>query len=150
MSTYMYVRMLGCMHKCMYVVCLCTSVYGCEMRVAAFRTYFLRSGLITGDLELCPLWTRFNGDLKTDPWDDLEIRTGSCREDQRRFGSKTVSFHVSLFVALLFIYLCQRVYCLFVYAIILSFHVLVLFHVNTVHVVDSYSIKYLNMLISSI
>ena len=105
MSTYMYVRMLGCMHKCMYVVCLYTSVYGCEMCVAAFRTYFLRSGLITGDLELCPLWTQFNGDLKTDPWDDLEIRTGSCREDQRRFESKIMSFHVSLFVALLFIYL---------------------------------------------
>ena len=27
----------------------------------------VRSGPVTGDLDLCPLWTQYTGDSKTDP-----------------------------------------------------------------------------------
>ena len=45
------------------------------------------------DLDLCSLWTWYAGDSKTDPWDDPEIRTGSCSGDQTviRFQNHVIS-----------------------------------------------------------
>jgi len=34
------------------------------------------------DLKLCSLQTQYTGDSKNDLWDDPEIPTGSCSEDQ--------------------------------------------------------------------
>ena len=52
------------------------------LRVTAMQTHLVRFGPVTGDSQLCSLWTRYIGDSKTDPWDDPEIRTRSCSEDQ--------------------------------------------------------------------
>jgi len=63
------------------------------MRVAVISDAFVQSGLITGDSELYSLWTWYTGDSKTDPWDDPEIRTSSCSEDQTtiRFKNHVIS-----------------------------------------------------------
>jgi len=59
----------------MYDVYVCVRVYvhvsSCVwLRIAAFRTRSWDPNLVTGDSELWPLWTRYYGDSKTDPWDD--------------------------------------------------------------------------------
>ena len=79
----------------------CLSLYGCEfmcvqLRSTAIRTRSMRSGLVTGDSELCSLWTRYTGDSKTDLRDDQEICTGSCSEDQTAIWFQNTSFHVSI------------------------------------------------------
>ena len=68
--------------------CILVRVYNCMgvsscvwMRVAVILDAFVQSGPDTGNSELYSLWTQYNGDSKTDPWDDLEIYTGSCSED---------------------------------------------------------------------
>ena len=40
------------------------------LHVTAFQTRSCDSNSVTGDLELCPLRTRYTGDSKTDPWDN--------------------------------------------------------------------------------
>jgi len=93
-------RVCVCMHVCMciYVVCVCIRVYvrvssWVGLRVAMFRTRLVRVGPIAGDTDLCSLWTRYTCDSKTDSWDDPEIRTGSCSEDQMaiRFQNRVIS-----------------------------------------------------------
>ena len=42
----------------------------CWLRVTASRTHSVRSGPVARDSDLCPLWTRYDGDSKTDIWDD--------------------------------------------------------------------------------
>jgi len=80
---YMYV----CMYVCVYMyVCNCVSiyyVYGYVLQrcglARVVRTGNRRPGL---DPDSCSLWTRYNGNSKTDTWDDPKISTGSCSEDQ--------------------------------------------------------------------
>jgi len=80
--------MLGCIHDYVYVL----YVYGCVhvylyvrvsicvwLRVTTIRTRLVRLG---PNPDSCSLWTRYTGDSKTDPWDNLEICTDSCSEDQ--------------------------------------------------------------------
>ena len=62
------------MHVCthMYVVCVYVLVYVREsswvgLRVAAFQTRSDDSNSVTGDSDLYPFWTQYNGDLKTGP-----------------------------------------------------------------------------------
>ena len=67
--------------------CVCVRVYirvsSCvRLHVAAIQTRSCDPNSVTGDSNLFPLWTRYTGNSKTDPWDDSEIRTGSCNEDQ--------------------------------------------------------------------
>jgi len=62
----------ACASVCMYVVCVCVRVYvrmsSCvRLRVAAIRTHLVRPGPVTGDLDLWSLWTRYDGNSKTDP-----------------------------------------------------------------------------------
>ena len=69
------------------VVCVCAQVYirvssSIQLHVAAIQTRLMRSELVMRGLNLYLLWTRYTGDSKTDPWEDPEIRTGSCSEDQ--------------------------------------------------------------------
>jgi len=40
-------------------------------------------GSVTRDPDMCSLWIGHTGDLKTTPWDDLEIPTSLCGEDQK-------------------------------------------------------------------
>ena len=78
----MYGRMLDGVHvsvecRCR-VYCICARVsMSVQLRVAAIRTRLVRSGPVTGDPNSCSLWTRYTDDLKTDLWDDPEIRTDS-------------------------------------------------------------------------
>ena len=52
-----------------YFMCLYISV--CDwLRVTAFRTGSDDPNSVTRDPDSCPLWTRYTGDSKTDPWDD--------------------------------------------------------------------------------
>ena len=50
--------------------------------VIAIRTYSCDLNSLTGDTNLCSLYTRYIGDSKTDTRDDLEIHTGLCSKDQ--------------------------------------------------------------------
>ena len=66
-STYMYVRMLDCVHVCVEcmcrVYCICVRVsLSVRLRVAAFQTRLVKSGPVTGDLDSRSLWTRYIGD----------------------------------------------------------------------------------------
>ena len=98
MCILVYVCMLGCMHEFVYVdvqvfmsICDCmVQRYGpaCEIRTGNRKP--------EPDLNLCSSWTRYTGDSKINPWDDSEVSTSSVVKTRRRFGSKTVSFHVSI------------------------------------------------------
>ena len=84
---YMGVHVCVCM--CVRVCMWCGHVYGCMwvslyvwMRVEVFRTCSCDQNALTGDSELCSLWTRYIGNSNIDPWDDPEIYTGSCSKDQ--------------------------------------------------------------------
>ena len=64
-GVYMFVSV--CMFQCSMYLCFCVCVRLC---VTAFRTRLCDLNSVTGDLDLCPLWTRYTSDSKTDPWDD--------------------------------------------------------------------------------
>ena len=72
------------------------------------QTRLVRSRPIIGDSELCPLWTRYPGDLKTDSLDDPKIRTGLCSEDKMaiRFQNRVILCEC-LFLGHFLIYRCQ-------------------------------------------
>ena len=77
---------------------------------------FLRYGPISGDLhsvtgdsDLCPLWTKYTGDSKIDAQDDPEeISTGLCSEDQTviRFQNHVISCE-RLLLSFFHIYDCK-------------------------------------------
>ena len=104
-----YVCMYKCMHdyKCvsivyawlcvfMYIlvyicirVCTCAFMYTCGymcwLYVTAMQTCSCTLNSVTEprpSLDLCSLWTRYTGDSKISPWDDPEIRIGSCSGDR--------------------------------------------------------------------
>jgi len=83
--------------------CIPVRVYNCMglsswvwMRVTVILDTFVQSGSIMGDSELYSLWTRYTGELKIDPWDDLKIRTDSCSEDKTMIRFKNTSFYMSV------------------------------------------------------
>ena len=105
-----------------------------QLRVAAIQTRSCDPDSATRDSDSYSQRVEYTGDSKTDPWDDSKIRTGLYSKDQTAiwFRNRVISCEC-LFVAFLFIYFYQRVYYLFIYlnyVIVLSFHVLVLFHMN--------------------
>ena len=109
---YTYVSMCTC--ECVRVyLCLCV----CWFRVVAFQTRSCDLNSVTGDTDSCSQRTRYTGDSKTDPWDDPEMCTGSCSEDQTtiRFQNRVISCECLLLYQFL-IYHCQ--YCLYVICII--------------------------------
>jgi len=88
-----YVCTYACMHACIYAYTHVNCVYTCVyvyirvsswvgLRVARFQTRPCDPNSVTGDLFWCSLWTRYTGDSKTDSWDDPEISTGPCSENQ--------------------------------------------------------------------
>ena len=81
---YMSVCLGVCMSTCMCMYkCVCVCVSMCVwLFVAAFRTRSCDPNSVTGGSDLCSLWTRHTDDLRTDPWDDSEICTDLCGEDQ--------------------------------------------------------------------
>ena len=101
--------MPGCMHDYVYVytriymyrgvyMCIYVYVWLYELVICYNDAYlFVRSEPSNRrprpDLDLCSLWTRYAGDSKTDPWDDPEIRTGSCSGDEPviRFQNRVIS-----------------------------------------------------------
>ena len=80
------VHVCVCVHACVECMCTCVRVYLCLrvcvwLRVTVITDSYVQSDSETGDSGWCSLWTQYTGDLKTDIWDDPEIRTGSCSED---------------------------------------------------------------------
>jgi len=58
---------------CIYIVSIYVYIRRCvyvRLRVTAFQTRSCDPNSVTGDPNLCSLWTRHSGDSKTDPWDD--------------------------------------------------------------------------------
>jgi len=106
---YMYVCiMLICVHV---YVCVCIS--SC-MYVACYSNTnpLVRFG---PDPDSCSLWSRYTGDLKTDPCGDSEIRTGSCNEDRTVIRSKIMSFHVRVYSYVISLYtVASRRSCIYV------------------------------------
>ena len=110
--------------ECVNVVYLCARVYVCTgvyrfvcVHVCLIVCYsdtdsFGEIGTHCEDSKLCSLWTRYIGDLKTDAWDDPEIRSDSYSEDQTAIRIQTVSFHVSVCscVISLFTVVSRRLY----------------------------------------
>ena len=88
------------------------------LRVTAIQTHLVRSGHVAEDSGLYSLWTRYNGESKTDLWDDSEVRTGSCSEDQMttRFQNRVISFEC-LHLYHFLIYCCQFIYIYVTYFI---------------------------------
>ena len=105
MGMYKYVCVYMHVCNCMHIMCIrvyvyvcgvymCTGcipirVYNCMgvsscvwMRVTVILDAFVQSRPVTENSELYSLWTRYTGDSKTDPWDDLEICSSSYSEDQ--------------------------------------------------------------------
>ena len=62
------------MYACggMYIVCTYVFVchHVCLVAGTAFQTRSDDPNLVTGDSDLYPFWTRCNGGLKIDLWDD--------------------------------------------------------------------------------
>ena len=52
------------------------------LRITAFLDLFVRSKLGNGRFVLVLVMNWYTSDSKTNPWDDPEIYTGSCSEDQ--------------------------------------------------------------------
>ena len=75
-SMYMYVCMCICVHvwsTCVSMLCVGVNVLPlCVFwwRVTAFQTRSDDPNSVTGDSNLYPFGTRYNGDSKIDPWDD--------------------------------------------------------------------------------
>ena len=68
--------LIMCMYVCMYVyVCVSVACYSNTNSFGEIRTRYRKFRFV-------PVWTRSTGDSKTDAWDDPEIRTDSCSEDQ--------------------------------------------------------------------
>jgi len=86
------IMLVVCLCEGVLVYCVCMGVYLCIyvyvcLRVFVcvlqrLRTRSCDSKSIIKDLDWCSLWIRYTGDSKTDPWDDPEIHTVSCSEDQ--------------------------------------------------------------------
>jgi len=76
----MCIPVCGCVYMCIYVY-VCLQVF---VVCSVITDSFVRSEPCNRrpDPDLCSLWTWYTADSKTDPWDDPEIRTGSCSEDQ--------------------------------------------------------------------
>ena len=92
----------GCVHV---YLCVCMCVYVCMwLRVTTFRDRSCDLNSVTGDPDSCSLWIRYNGNSKTDPWDDPEIHTGPCSEDQMkiRIQNRVISCVCFLFISVLF------------------------------------------------
>jgi len=105
---YVFWCTLVCMHvwrACMgtywvYYVCVCVFI---PLPFCVFDCVLKRCGLVREiriscrrpepDSDSYSLWIRYTDDSKTDPWDDLEIRTGSYSEDQTtiHFQNRVIS-----------------------------------------------------------
>jgi len=104
---YMYVY--RCTRVYVYVcgMCMYTGVCSCEFMCSAARCSvsdsFVRSGLGNRRIGFVPLWTRHIDDSKTDPWDDLEVRTGSRSEDQIAIRFQNCIISVSICSCIIFL-----------------------------------------------
>ena len=94
-----------CMGTCVSVLYVCVRVFvhawvdktrlslypSLPLNVVGLRVVAIRAH--SPDPNPCSLWTRYTGNLKTDLWDDSEIRTSSCSENQRviRFQNRVIS-----------------------------------------------------------
>ena len=76
---------------------MCTCVYVCMVAWDNGTDPLARS---EPDPDLCLLQSRYTGNLKTDTWNNLEIRIGSCSEDQMaiRIRNRVISCKCSLFI----------------------------------------------------
>ena len=87
----------------MYVLVACYSV---SDPFGEIRPSYRRPG---PDPDSCSLWAQYIGDLKTAPWDDLEIRTSSCSEDQ-----KVIQFY-NLIISCECLFLCHFFFTVIVF-----------------------------------
>jgi len=95
--------------ECVYVqVCMRIYIMCAWLRVAEITDSYVQSKLGNGRFGFCSLWIRYTGDSKTNPRDDLEIRTDSYSEDQMaiRFQNRVISCKCLLLCYFL-IYRCQ-------------------------------------------
>ena len=105
---YVYTCMWVCTH-----VSMCMCVYVCMwLRVTATRTRSWDPNPVTGDSDLCLLWTRYTGDSKTDSWDDSGVSAGSCSKDQMaiQFQNHVISCEC-LFLCIFLINVVNRCLC---------------------------------------
>ena len=105
-------------------MCTCVFVYHRVCWVAWYSNTdpLARSG---PDPDTCLLWSRYTGDSKTDPqgdWRSVPVRVVKTR---RRFGFKTVSFHVS--VCSCIISSCTVISNIYIYMLRALYHVIICF-----------------------
>ena len=120
---YSTVYTCGCTCVC---VCTCNDVHVCVnshpslylVTCYSITDPFVRFGPVTGDSDLCSLCTRYTGYLKIIPWDDPEIPTGSCSEDQTAIQIQNCV--ISCECLLLYYFLIYRCQC-YIYATLYHF-----------------------------
>jgi len=81
--------------------CMCVVVW---LRGTTIQICVVRSGLVTGDSDLYSLWTRYAGDSKTEPRDDLEICNDSYSEDPTMIQIQNRVIHMSVYFSIIAIY----------------------------------------------
>ena len=115
MYSVVYTCTCGCTRVC---VCTCSGVHVyvlispssvCLVTCYNVSDSFLWSGPVIGDLNLCSLRTRYIADSKTDLWDDTEIHTALCCEDQKAIRFQTTSFQVSVCSCIIFLFLVVNI-----------------------------------------
>ena len=134
MHDYMYICIYLCVCVCIYVcIGVCTCAFMCTCGYMCLVTCYHDVDLFVHskpgnrrpkpDLDLCSLWTRYVGDLKTDPWDDPKIRTSSCSEDQTaiQFQNRVILYVFTLVSFSQFIVVSS------VYMLLELFHVTICF-----------------------
>jgi len=79
-----------CVHMHVWAFSVYLYLFVCSVACYSVSDPFRRPG---PDPDLCSSWTRYIGELKTDPWDDPYISTVSCSEDQTviRFRNRVIS-----------------------------------------------------------
>jgi len=128
MHDYVYVCIYSCVYVCVCVCRGCVCGYMCLVICYNDADLFVRSEpgnkRPRPDLDLCSLWTWHIGDSQTDPW--MIRRSVSVRAVKTRqwFGSKTASFHVSVYFCLVSYFTIVNMYLFYFYLFMWLFNVL--------------------------
>ena len=120
----MYIYNVLC--KCMCIpVCrwMYVWVHVCLVACCIDPDLIVRSKPVNRDPDLCSMWTRYTGDLKTDIRDDSEIHTNSCSEDHMAIRIQSHAFPVSVCSCIIFLFIVASS----IYMLLVSFHVTICF-----------------------
>jgi len=124
-STQQYVSLFNSLFLsvfvCMIVCYVWIFVRVCMVTCHSDMDPLVRSGL---DLNSCSPWTQCTGNSKTDPWDNSEIHTGSCSEDQTMIWTRNcvISCKCTRSPSLWLVYFIEIIFELLILDIVFHYH----------------------------